>query len=209
MVRRGPRVLVLSGPSGSGKSSLLRLLFEEFPEKFGFSVSHTTRNPRPGEEDGKHYHFTTKEYMEAAVARGDFIESAVFSNNMYGTSVAAVKDVCKTGKVCVLDIDIQGVKQLKQTNLDPILLFIKPPSMTELEKRLRNRGTENEDSLQKRLDTARSEIAYGDTPGNFDLVLKNDNLEKAYSVLRDFVLKELDKRQPSDGQIIYQNNIIR
>ena len=79
------RPLVLCGPSGSGKSSLLRLLFEEFPDKFGFSVSHTTRAPRPGEIDGKHYHFTTKEEMTAAIMRGEFIESATFSNNMYGT----------------------------------------------------------------------------------------------------------------------------
>lgn len=85
MVRQGCKVLVLCGPSGSGKSSLLRLLFEEFPDRFGFSVSHTTRNPRPGEENGKHYHFTNKEDMEHAIARGEFIESAVFSANMYGT----------------------------------------------------------------------------------------------------------------------------
>lgn len=82
------RPLVLAGPSGSGKSSLLRLLFEEFPDKFGFSVSHTTRSPRPGEENGKHYHFTTQEEMKAAIERGEFIESATFSNNMYGTRYA-------------------------------------------------------------------------------------------------------------------------
>lgn len=85
MVRQGCKVLVLCGPSGSGKSSLLRHLFEEFPDQFGFSVSHTTRSPRPGEQNGRHYHFTTKDEMEQAVARGEFLETAVFSNNMYGT----------------------------------------------------------------------------------------------------------------------------
>ena len=88
MVHHGPRPLVLCGPSGSGKSTLLQHLCAEFPQKFGFSVSHTTRNPRPGEIDGVHYHFTTKEAMTEAIAHGDFIESAVFSNNMYGTRYA-------------------------------------------------------------------------------------------------------------------------
>lgn len=85
MVHHGPRPLVLCGPSGSGKSTLLKRLLEEFPDRFGFSVSHTTRKPRPGEKDGIHYHFTDLESMEAAVAQGDFIENAKFSGNMYGT----------------------------------------------------------------------------------------------------------------------------
>lgn len=205
MVRQGCKVLVLCGPSGSGKSSLLRHLFEEFPDRFGFSVSHTTRSPRPGEQNGRHYHFTTKEEMEQAIARGEFLESAVFSNNMYGTSLAAVQAVCDSGKVCVLDIDVQGVKQIRQTDLDPILVFVKPPSIADLEKRLRGRGTETEDSLQRRLDVARQEIVYGETPGNFHLVLLNDNLEKAYSRLRDFVLKELEKRETVNGEIICES----
>lgn len=205
MVRQGCKVLVLCGPSGSGKSSLLRHLFEEFPDRFGFSVSHTTRSPRPGEQNGRHYHFTTKEEMEHAIARGEFLESAVFSNNMYGTSLAAVQAVCDSGKVCVLDIDVQGVKQIRQTDLDPILVFVKPPSIADLEKRLRGRGTETEDSLQRRLDVARQEIVYGETPGNFHLVLLNDNLEKAYSRLRDFVLKELEKRETANGEIICES----
>jgi guanylate kinase len=85
MVNQGPQPLVICGPSGSGKSTLLQRLFAEFPDKFGFSVSHTTRSPRPGEVDGKHYHFTTKETMKEAIARGEFIESAEFSKNIYGT----------------------------------------------------------------------------------------------------------------------------
>lgn len=85
MVQKGPRPLVLCGPSGSGKSTLLKRLLKEFPDKFGFSVSHTTRSPRPGEKDGVHYHFTNKADMMAAVERGEFIETATFSGNMYGT----------------------------------------------------------------------------------------------------------------------------
>ncbi|KAE8739120.1 hypothetical protein FOCC_FOCC015380, partial [Frankliniella occidentalis] len=193
------RPLVLCGPSGCGKSTLLRLLFDEFPDKFGFSVSHTTRSPRPGEVDGKHYHFTTRDEMTAAIERGEFIESAVFSNNMYGTSKAAVAAVQALGKICVLDIEVEGVKQVKQTDLNPIYIFIKPPSMEELEKRLRDRNTETEESLQKRLTTARSELAYADIPGNFDLVFVNDNLEKAYARFRDFILGEEKKGSPSSA----------
>lgn len=200
------RPLVLSGPSGCGKSTLLRLLFDEFPDKFGFSVSHTTRSPRPGEVDGKHYHFTSKEEMTAAIERGEFIENATFSNNMYGTSKAAVATVQSQGKICVLDIEVQGVKQVKQTDLNPLFIFIKPPSMEELEKRLRDRNTETEDSLQRRLTTARSELAYADIPDNFHMVLINDNLEKAYIRLRDFILKEInpDTSSPSSADATSQ-----
>lgn len=198
------RPLVLAGPSGSGKSSLLRLLFEEFPDKFGFSVSHTTRSPRPGEENGKHYHFTTQEEMKAAIERGEFIESATFSNNMYGTSKAAVNAVQAEGKVCVLDIEVEGVKQVKLTDLNPLFVFVKPPSMEELEKRLRARNTETEDSLQRRLATARSELAYAEIPGNFHLVLVNDSLEKAYIRLRDFILSDMEAVSPSSADTTNQ-----
>lgn len=157
----GPRPLVLFGPSGSGKSTLLNKLLRDYPEAFGFSVSHTTRKPRPKEVDGKHYHFTTKEKMEADIKAGKFIESATFSGNMYGTSKSAVEDVQKCGKICILDIDVQGVKQVKQTDLNPYLVFIKPPSIDELKKRLEKRNTESKESLQLRLDTALKEMEYG------------------------------------------------
>ncbi|XP_008545222.2 guanylate kinase [Microplitis demolitor] len=191
MLHKTPRPLVLCGPSGSGKSTLIKKLFDEFPDKFGFSVSHTTRQPRPGEEDGKHYHFTNKSKMEDEINKGEFIETAVFSNNLYGTSKKAVEKVINNGKICVLDIDMQGVKQIKNTTLDPLLIFIKPPSIEELEKRLRNRKTETEESLQRRLNTAIEEIKYGDEPGNFHRVIVNDDVDKAYHELRDFILREL------------------
>ncbi|GLH01271.1 hypothetical protein R5R35_007026 [Gryllus longicercus] len=195
MVHRGAGVIVVCGPSGSGKSTLLRRLFEEFPDKFGFSVSHTTRQPRPGEEDGKHYHFTSKEVMQDAIAKGEFLETAVFSNNMYGTSKAAVDRVSRSGKVCVLDIEVQGVQQVKETDLKPLYIFVKPPSLMVLEKRLKDRGTETDESLQRRLDTAKSELEYGSKPGNFDLVLVNDSLEKAYEQLRTFIMNAFDKQE--------------
>ncbi|KPJ16680.1 Guanylate kinase [Papilio machaon] len=161
MVQKGPRPLVLCGPSGSGKSTLLKRLLKEFPDKFGFSVSHTTRAPRPGEKDGIHYHFTNKDDMLAAIEKGEFLETATFSGNMYGTSKKAVEHVRRTGRICVLDIEMEGVKQVKKTDLDPLLVFVMPPSIEELERRLRARNTEQEDALKKRLETAKREIEFG------------------------------------------------
>ncbi|XP_050666312.1 guanylate kinase isoform X2 [Leptidea sinapis] len=192
MVQKGPRPLVLCGPSGSGKSTLQKRLLKDFPDKFGFSVSHTTRSPRAGEKDGVHYHFTTKEDMLTAIENGEFIETATFSGNMYGTSKKAVEEVRRTGRICVLDIEIEGVKQIKQTDLDPLLVFIMPPSIEELERRLRKRDTEDEEALQKRLETARCEIEYGNVPGNFHIIILNDRLNKAYEELREFILQNTD-----------------
>lgn len=191
MLRKGPRPIVLCGPSGSGKSTLIKRLFDEFPEKFGFSVSHTTREPRPGEEDGKHYYFTNKEDMQRQIDQGEFIESAVFSNNMYGTSKKAVEDVQTSGKICILDIDVQGVKQIRTCSLNPLYIFVKPPSLAELEQRLRDRKTETDESLQKRLSAAVHEMEYGETPGNFDAVIVNNDVDKAYAQLRDFIFKHV------------------
>ncbi|XP_033344741.1 guanylate kinase isoform X3 [Bombus vosnesenskii] len=162
MFHKGSRPLVLCGPSGSGKSTLLKKLFEEFPDTFGYSVSHTTRSPRPGEEDGKHYHFTTKDKMQKQIEQDEFLETATFSGNMYGTSKRAVEEVQKAA-----------------------------PSIEELEKRLRARKTETEDALQRRLSIARLEIEYGEKPGNFDIVIENDNVSKAYEKLRDFLMSNL------------------
>ncbi|VVC39555.1 Hypothetical protein CINCED_3A023991 [Cinara cedri] len=193
MVRQNCGLLVVCGPSGVGKSTLLRKLFDEYPDKFGFSVSHTTRSPRIHEVDGQHYHFTTKEQMQAAIDRGEFLEHAVFSNNMYGTSLNAVQTVQKLGKICVLDIDMQGVIQIKKVpNLKPVGVFIKPPSIGELEVRLRRRASESEASLRARLNAAQQEINYGETPGNFDYIITNESLDKAYNAFKEFVLKSFE-----------------
>ena len=187
----GPRPLVLCGPSGSGKSTLMKKLTEEFREAFGFCVSHTTRQPRPGERDGVEYHFVTKEMFTKLVSEGAFLEFATFSGNNYGTSRAAVETVQQEGKICILDIDVQGVKNIKRTDLQPHYVFIKPPSKAALEERLRARRTESEQSLAKRLAAATAEMDYGDTEGNFDLVIVNDELEAAYSELRQFMLPKI------------------
>lgn len=162
MVKQGPRPLVICGPSGSGKSTLLKKLMEEYPDTFGFSVSHTTRKPRPGEEHGVHYFYVSREELERRVLANEFLETAEFSGNMYGTSIAAVEQVQAHGKVCVLDIEMEGVKQIKNSHLNGLYVFIEPPSIEELERRLKGRGTETEESLKLRLDTARQEIVFGE-----------------------------------------------
>ncbi|XP_011647379.1 guanylate kinase isoform X1 [Pogonomyrmex barbatus] len=163
MIHKRPRPLVVCGPSGTGKSTLIKRLFDEFPGTFKFSVSHTTRAPRPDEQDGIHYHFTNKEKMQEQIQNGEFIETATFSGNLYGTSKQAVEEVQRLGKVCVLDIDIQGVKQIKHTDLNPLYVFIKPPSIIELERRLKARNTETKESLERRLSIARAELEYDET----------------------------------------------
>jgi len=178
---------VFAGPSGAGKSTLIKRLSAEFPSAFGFSVSHTTRKPRPGEVDGREYHFVDRTTMEKEIAEGLFIENAVYSGNMYGTSIKAVADVVTTGKICLLDIDMQGVLSVKKTELNPYYIFICPPSMEELEKRLRGRGDTDEDAMAKRLATARIEMEYKDKPDFWDLVLVNDKIDETYAHLKAFM----------------------
>uniref|UniRef100_A0A8C6ZAY3 Guanylate kinase n=3 Tax=Nothoprocta TaxID=8806 RepID=A0A8C6ZAY3_NOTPE len=186
---QGPRPVVLSGPSGAGKSTLLKKLLQEYKNVFGFSVSHTTRKPRPGEVNGKDYHFVSREEMQKEIDAGEFIEHAEFSGNMYGTSKGAVQAIQAQNQICVLDIDIQGVKNIKRTELNPIYISVQPPSIDVLEKRLRDRQTETEESLRKRLTAACVDLELSKEPGLFDLVIINDDLEKAYSELKEILLE--------------------
>ncbi|KAI9142460.1 guanylate kinase, partial [Paraphysoderma sedebokerense] len=183
------RPLVISGPSGSGKSTLLTRLFKQYPNTFGFSVSHTTRKPRPGEIDGVNYHYVNEEEFLNLVSANAFIEHAQFSGNRYGTSIKAVRDVMDSGKICVLDIDMQGVKSVKATDLHARFLFIRPPSFEALEQRLRSRNTETEDALKARLEAAKAEMEYAEVPGNHDYILVNDDVELAYQQLKGWILE--------------------
>ncbi|KAI1242523.1 hypothetical protein IHE44_0000053 [Lamprotornis superbus] len=179
MFMQGPRPVVLSGPSGAGKSTLLKKLLKDYENVFGFSVSHTTRQPRPGEVNGKDYHFVTREEMQKEIDAG------------------AVQAVQAQNQICVLDIDIQGVRNIKKTELNPIYISVQPPSIEILEKRLRDRKTETEESLQKRLTAARVDLELSKEPGLFDLVIVNDDLEKAYSELKEVLLEEIKKTEES------------
>lgn len=185
------RPLVLCGPSGCGKSTLTNRLLKDHPNKFGFSISHTTRGPRPGEVNGREYYFTDRASMQKSVDADEFIEWAIYNGNMYGTSKKAIQDVLDSGKACVLDIDMQGVKKMKNSGIDCYYIFVKTPSLEELEKRLRSRGTETEESLSKRLEIAKKELAFAETPGNFNRVIINDDLDRAYSEFHDTVSKNI------------------
>ncbi|CEP63697.1 guanylate kinase LALA0_S09e00474g [Lachancea lanzarotensis] len=183
------RPIVVSGPSGTGKSTILKKLFDEFPNAFGFSVSSTTRKPREGEVNGVHYNFVTVEQFQQMIKDGKFIEWAQFSGNYYGTTVASVKEVSRAGKRCILDIDMQGVKAVKKTDLNARFVFVAPPSVESLRDRLTGRGTETPESLEKRLDAATAELEYAET-GAHDKIVVNDVLEDAYQNLKDFVFEE-------------------
>ncbi|KAI4166502.1 MAG: hypothetical protein LQ343_008001 [Gyalolechia ehrenbergii] len=156
----------------------------------------TTRAPRPTEQDGREYNFTTREAFLKLVDEGGFIEHAQFGGNYYGTSVKAVKDVAEKGRICVLDIEmeipgetlIKGVKQVKRTDLSARFLFLSPPSLQILEQRLRGRGTEDEDSLRRRLQQAEKEMAFSREEGVHDMVVVNDDLERAYREVEEWVV---------------------
>mmetsp|Transcript_16612 Transcript_16612/g.30855 ORF Transcript_16612/g.30855 Transcript_16612/m.30855 type:complete len:247 (+) Transcript_16612:29-769(+) len=199
-----PKPVVFCGPSGVGKGTLIEMLMKRFPnDQFGFSVSHTTRKPREGEVDGKHYNFTTVDAIKKEIDEGKFVEYAEVHGNYYGTSIAAVEAVQKENKICILDIDIQGVMKVKESSLKPRYLFISPPSMAELEKRLRGRGTETEEAIQKRLGNAAKELDYGQKAGNFDRIFVNANLNETFEEMAAAFKEwypELDEVAPDDEQ---------
>lgn len=185
--------LVVAGCSGAGKGTLIHKLMASDPESFGFSVSSTTRAPRPGEVDGVDYRFEDVAEMKADIDAGLFVEHACVHGNYYGTSKAGVERVSAAGKICILDIDIQGVKAVKATNLGAKYLWIDAPDVAVLETRLRGRGTETEDKILKRMATAKTEMAYAHPADGaekpFDHYLVNDDVEAAAAELAG-VIKE-------------------
>lgn len=183
------KLLVLAGPSGVGKGTLLKRLIGDFPYAFGFSVSHTSRHPRVGEVNGKDYFFETNETILDLVKQSKFLEHAFVHGNVYGTSLGEVERVSREGRICVIEIDLQGVKQIQASSLATCshFIFVTPPSLTVLETRLRQRGTENADKIKKRVETALSEINAAQTI-RFDLNILNDHLDDAYRTLRTTVL---------------------
>ncbi|KAI1106504.1 guanylate kinase [Jackrogersella minutella] len=192
------RPVVISGPSGVGKGTLFKRLFDSHADCFALSVSHTTRAPRAGEAHGVDYYYVSPDEFEALVKADGFVEHAKFGSNRYGTSKQTIADQTAKGRVVVLDIEMeewvggkQGVKQIKKSGIEARYVFVKPPSFEELEKRLRGRGTEKEESIVKRLEQAKVELDYANTPGVHDIIIVNDNLDKAYKELEDFVYKPL------------------
>ena len=181
-------LFVFSGPSGVGKGTLNAKLFAEFGEQMAFSVSATTRAPREGEIDGKHYFFIDKQEFENRIANNDFLEYAQFAGNCYGTPRSYVMSLLEAGKNVLLEIEVQGAMQVMERMPDCVSIFVLPPSFEELERRLRGRGTETEDKIVKRLQTAKGELAYADKYRY--QVVNGGDLEQAYQELRSIYLKE-------------------
>ncbi|KAI3410039.1 hypothetical protein GPALN_006403 [Globodera pallida] len=190
------RPIVISGPSGCGKSTLLTRAMKEYPNAFAFSISHTTRKPRDGELDKKHYYFVEQCEMERMIRAGEFFEHAQFGGNLYGTSKKAVEDVQSSGKVCVLDVELNGVRNFKAAEFDAKFIQVRPPSIEALEQRLRQRGSETEDSIAKRLKHAQEDLeAVAKQPTLFDYVIINDILDRAYIEFLNVVRPELESVQ--------------
>ncbi|KHJ44709.1 guanylate kinase [Trichuris suis] len=178
------RPVVLSGPSGCGKSTILQRVLREYPDQYAVCISHTTRKPRAGERHGVEYYFTTKAEMTEAIERGEFLEHAEFGGNLYGTSLESVRSIQRAGKRCILDIEIQGVRAVRKSKLNPICVLLKPPSMAVLESRLRDRGTETEEAIQKRLNLALKDLKAAEAESElFDYVIINDDIDQAYREL--------------------------
>lgn len=181
---RSGAMVIVCAPSGAGKSTLINRLRQEFP-RIAFSISCTTRAPRDGEKDGVDYYFWDKETFLIRKKMGYFAESANVHGNWYGTPLGALKDMLKAGRDVVFDIDVQGAAQLRESVPGGRYVFILPPSMAELERRLRARGADSEEAIFRRLSGAASEIREAEW---FDAWIINESLETAYDELRAFYL---------------------
>ncbi len=183
--RRG-LLFVLSSPSGAGKSTIARMLMAS-DDGIAMSVSATTRPIRPGEVDGRDYHFVSPERFEDMVANGEFLEWAHVFGHRYGTLKSEVKKTIEGGRDVLLDIDWQGTQQLKQVDPDIVRVFILPPSMAELERRLRGRGTDSDEVIEKRMERAAAEISHW---AEYDYVLINNDAEKCRELVHNILKAE-------------------
>ncbi len=188
MESRG-KAFIISGPSGSGKSTVLREVFKTY-KNYYFSVSATTRAPRPGETDGVEYWFITGEKFDEMVENDEFLEHARFAKCSYGTPRGPVEEKLSNGVDVFLDIEVQGAAQVKAKMPEAVSVFIKPPSFEELERRLRGRSTESEEKIALRLETAKKELLEAE---HYDYVVINDNYVDAARRLLDIINTEKGK----------------
>lgn len=180
-------LVVVAAPSGGGKTSLTRALIERLNRRgvaSAFSVSYTTRAPRPGEVNGRDYHFVDLPAFEAMIARGEFLEHARVFERCYGTGRAVTEQLLSEGVNVFLDIDWQGARQVRQREPKSLSIFIQPPSLTELERRLRARGQDGEDVIQRRMQAAEEELGHA---GEFQHVLVNDDFQRTVEQMENLV----------------------
>ncbi|OAA71570.1 guanylate kinase [Cordyceps fumosorosea ARSEF 2679] len=190
MATENTRPIVISGPSGVGKGTLIDMLLASHPDRFTKTISHTTRPPRPGETDGNQYFFISEAEFASLVSQDAFLEHTLYSGHHYGTSSATVTDQQAKRRVVILEIDMDGARQVRDRGaVDARFVFVRPPSLEALEARLRGRGSESEGSLRRRLESAQREMAQLDSShGLYDKVIVSDDLNKAYKELEQFVL---------------------
>ena len=183
-------LFVYSGPSGVGKGTLKEKLFAEFPEKLAFSVSATTRGIRPGEAEGRDYFYISRQEFETRIANNEFLEFAEYAGNLYGTPRAYVDRLLDQGISVMLEIEVKGALQVMEKVPDCVSIFILPPDLQELERRLRGRGTETEEKVVARLAAARRELEIAE---RYDHSIVNSDLDEAYAALRAVFLEETGK----------------
>ena len=185
------RSFIISGPSGVGKSTVLKALFQKRGNMY-FSVSATTRGPREGEVDGVHYHFLSRETFKEWIEQDQFLEYAEFVENSYGTPKKYVYEAMEAGQDVILDIEVQGAILVKEKMPEVVRIYLAPPSWEELERRLRARGTDSEETIQKRLNRAKEEYKLAHT---YDYFVINDSVENAVRELNAIMTAEHCKPQ--------------
>ena len=191
--RKG-QIFVLSGPSGAGKGTVRKRLFQEIP-MLKYSISCTTRHPRPGEIDGTDYRFIDETQFRSFIREGAFLEWADVHGHLYGTLCADVERECSAGYDVVLEIDVQGAMQVRNRCKRCILIFLSPPSIEALEQRLRLRGTENEENVRVRLRNANYEMNHA---SGYDYLVVNDSVEEAAHRIREIILSERKRYASSE-----------
>jgi len=200
-----PLLVVLSSPSGGGKTSIARQLLAARPD-VGYSVSATTRAPRTGEQDGRDYHFLPRNEFERRVAAGEFVEHAAYGGNLYGTLRAEIERIFAARKHAVLDIEVEGERQIRQTLPGAVRVFVLPPSGAELIRRLEARRTEDRATLRRRLDRADEELA---AVGEYDYAIVNDNLDHAVARVSAILDAETKRVPRQDGLTEFVSSLRR